>query len=381
MAEVPLFSSGRWGTDDVNRTEKKVVMIYENGCFTESAGKSLYLEPSWTIGDFLFAASQRLGMTTAMRVFSSDGESIDDCMMIEDNDILFISKQEDYIPPTAPPQIKGSPTQTSRKGRDEGMPSMIGGFFVGKFLGRGGFGEVRYGEHQVTGEKVALKFLRKADLLTMGAAERTATEIQCLVTLKHPNIIRLQHHTESVNHVVLVFEVMEGGDLYRYLTARGGTPAEVALPEDQARLLFQQLISAVSYAHHQHICHRDLKLENVLLKGGDLSLVKIADFGLSSFFRPGSVMRSSCGTLSFQAPETFKSSASPGTALDVWSLGVILFAVLCGRLPFEGSDVIGVNRPRDAVIRSKILKGQYRIVENLSIEAKVSPGAPFAVSP
>jgi len=352
-------------------------MIYENGCFAESAGKSLYLEPFWTIGDFLFAASQRLGMTTATRVFSSDGESIDDCMMIEDNDILFISKQEDYIPPSAPPPMEGSPAQTNRKGRDEGMPSMIGGFLVGKFLGRGGFGEVRLGEHQVTGEKVALKFLRKADLLTMGAAERTATEIQCLVTLKHTNIIRLQHHTESVNHVVLVFEVMEGGDLYRYLTARGRTPAEVALSEDQARLLFQQLINAVSYAHNQHICHRDLKLENILLKGDDLSLVKIADFGLSSFFRPGSVMRTSCGTLTFQAPETFKSSATPGTALDVWSLGVILFAVLCGRLPFEGMDVIGVNRPRDAVIRSKILKGQYRIVENLSIEAKVRAAVPL----
>ena len=88
-------------------------------------------------------------------------------------------------------------------------------------------------------------------------------------------------------------------------------------------------------------------------------------------------MRTSCGTLTFQAPETFRSSATPGTALDVWSLGVILFAVLCGRLPFEGMDVIGVNRPRDAVIRSKILKGQYRIVENLSIEAKVRAAVPL----
>jgi serine/threonine protein kinase len=205
----------------------------------------------------------------------------------------------------------------------------------------------------------------------MGAAERTTTEIQCLTTLRHANIIRLMNHTESASHVVLVFEIMDGGDLFKYLISRGKTPQEVALPEDQGRLLFQQLVNALSYAHNQHICHRDLKLENILLKGPSLELVKIADFGLSDFYRPGGMMKSSCGTLTFQAPETFKNSASAGPPLDVWSLGVILFACLLGRLPFEGMELLGTKRPRDAIIRSKILKGQYKIVENLSVEAKV----------
>lgn len=101
--------------------------------------------------------------------------------------------------------------------------------------------------------------------------------------------------------------------------------------------------------------------------------MKIADFGLSDFYRPGAVMKSSCGTLSFLAPEVFKGTANAGPPLDVWSMGVILFALLCGRLPFEGPSLVGGKRPRDAVIKSRILKCQYKIDESLGLEAKVTP--------
>ncbi len=99
--------------------------------------------------------------------------------------------------------------------------------------------------------------------------------------------------------------------------------------------------------------------------------MKIADFGLSDFYRPGSTMKSSCGTLSFLAPEVFKGTANAGPPLDVWSLGVILFALLCGRLPFEGNDLASTKRPRDAVIKTRIMKCQYKIDDNLGPEAKV----------
>jgi serine/threonine protein kinase len=85
--------------------------------------------------------------------------------------------------------------------------------------------------------------------------------------------------------VVLVFELMEGGDLHNYLSSRGRTAVEMAIGEDEAKALFYQLLSAISYAHNQHICHRDLKLENILLKEKSLQQVKIADFGLSDFYR------------------------------------------------------------------------------------------------
>lgn len=118
------------------------------------------------------------------------GITVDDCMMIEDNDILFLSINEDFI---APNNIStnsfADPAKNSRS--DDKIPTNVGGYKVGDILGKGGFGEVRVAEHQLTGEKVALKFLRKSDIHSLGAAERTNTEIQCLTALRHTNIIRL----------------------------------------------------------------------------------------------------------------------------------------------------------------------------------------------
>ncbi len=101
-------------------------------------------------------------------------------------------------------------------------------------------------------------------------------------------------------------------------------------------------------------------------------MVKIADFGLSGFYRPGALIKSSCGTLSFLAPEVFQGTANAGPPLDVWSLGVVLFAILCGRLPFEGPDIASSKRPRDAVIRARIMKCQYKMDDALGPECKVS---------
>ena len=150
------------------------------------------MEPDWDFLDFLNAASTRLNMVpAATRVFNADGAEVDDCMMIEDDDILFLSNKDDFIPPadlvvdTQEPNVNGRP-------ESEKVPSMVGGYKVGDLLGRGGFGEVRVGEHHLTGERVALKFLRKSEIHSFNAAERTNTEIQCLQALKHTNIIRLQ---------------------------------------------------------------------------------------------------------------------------------------------------------------------------------------------
>lgn len=119
------------------------------------------------------------------------GVIVDDCMMIEDNDILFLSINEDFIGPTTSSSVN-SFADPSRSGRsDDKIPISVGGYKVGDILGKGGFGEVRMAEHQLTGEKVALKFLRKSDIHSLGAAERTNTEIQCLTALRHNNIIRL----------------------------------------------------------------------------------------------------------------------------------------------------------------------------------------------
>ena len=364
----------RWNEDFTHSQAKKQVNVNPNGDFDR--GKTMYVEDTWTLEEFLTAASQRLEFpTTAQRLFSADGVEIDDCMMLEDNDILFLSTGEEFIPPFQ--DDNDDIPEVSRTSGDV-LPLTVGGYRVGSFLGKGGFGEVRIGEHQVTGDKVALKFIRKADIGTIGAAERTTTEIQCLTSLKHQNIIELQQYIEAPAHFVLVFELMEGGDLLNYLVNRGKetSSSNCILNEEEARDVFQQIISAVSYAHNKHICHRDLKLENILLKDKDLNQVKIADFGLSDFYRPGAVMKSNCGTLSFLAPEVFRGTSNAGPPLDVWSLGVILFAILCGRLPFNGStgdmssSMSNKVRPRETVIKAKIMKCQYKLDDSLGPEVK-----------
>jgi serine/threonine protein kinase len=120
------------------------------------------------------------------------GVEIDDCMMIEDDDIIFLSINEDFIAPVDPLLDNSDLSGHSHSRAEEKIPHMVSGYKVGDLLGRGGFGEVRVAEHHLTGERVALKFLRKSEIHSFNAAERTNTEIQCLMALKHQNIIRLQ---------------------------------------------------------------------------------------------------------------------------------------------------------------------------------------------
>lgn len=122
-----------------------------------------------------------------------------------------------------------------------------------------------------------------------------------------------------------------GGELFNYIVANG------RMPEHQARRFFQQLISGIEYSHRLKIVHRDLKPENVLLDD-DLN-VKIADFGLSNEIKDGDFLKTSCGSPNYAAPEVIRGGLYTGPEIDVWSAGVILYVMLCGRLPFEDDDV------------------------------------------
>ncbi|KDO33668.1 CAMK/CAMKL protein kinase [Saprolegnia parasitica CBS 223.65] len=332
------------------------IKAYKNGCFENH--KTLFVQPHWTWDDFLCSCSQRLEMVPmASRVFNSDGVEVDDLMCIEEGDMLFFSTG-------APFQIPGQTEAEASSVDNIGSGGVVGGYRVTTLLGRGGFGEVRLGVHQLTNEKVALKFILKSEMGSLGDVERTTTEIQCLTALNHPSIIKLIRVFNEPNHVVLVFELLDGGDLYHHLVH---LPSGAGLVEEEGALVFSQILSGVGYAHNQHICHRDLKLENILLQN-DLNSVKIADFGLSDFYRPGAMAKTTCGSISYLPPEVFRGTSNAGPPLDVWSLGVILFAIVCGRLPFEGSDLRGTNRPRENVIRNRIMRAQYKLDETLSPE-------------
>nr|CCA23247.1 protein kinase putative [Albugo laibachii Nc14] len=334
----------------------KPIKAYRNGIFENP--KTLFIQHHWSWDEFLCAASQRLEMVPmASRVFNADGAELDDIMCVEENDLLFFSTGMPFKAPT-----NKDDAQCSVDDRD----TVVSGYKVGALLGRGGFGEVRLGTHQLTNDKVALKFILKSEMGSLGDVERTTTEIQCLTALNHPNIIKLNRVVNEPNHVVLLIELLEGGDLFHYLrNVPGGYIAE-----EEGVDLFNQILAGVGYAHNQHICHRDLKLENILLSNkNDISMVKIADFGLSDFYKPGAMMKTSCGSLSYLAPEVFRGTSNAGPPLDVWSLGVILYAILCGRLPFEGTDLQGSNRPRENVIRSRIMQCQYKLDDHVSSSA------------
>ncbi|TYZ63652.1 hypothetical protein PybrP1_006785 [[Pythium] brassicae (nom. inval.)] len=309
--------------DDFNEhaVQGKPIRAYKNGHFENP--KVLFVQHHWTWDEFLCAASQRLEMVPmASRVFNADGAEIDDIMVIEENDMLFFSAGRSFKAPSS-----GKEDAQSAGGTDEKFATVVGGYKVTTLLGRGGFGEVRLGVHQLTNDKVALKFILKSEMGSLGDVERTTTEIQCLTALNHPSIIKLLRVINEPNHVVLVFELLEGGDLFHYLK---NLPA------------------------------------GGLAEENDIATVKIADFGLSDFYKPGAMMKTSCGSISYLAPEVFRGTSNAGPPLDVWSLGVILFAIVCGRLPFEGSDLVGTNRPRENVIRNRIMRCQYKLDDHLS---------------
>ncbi|KAF1774526.1 KHA domain [Phytophthora cactorum] len=321
--------------DDFNdhAVQGKPIKALKNGHFVDP--KVLFVQHHWTWDEFLCAASQRLEMVPmASRVFNADGAEIDDIMCIEENDMLFFSTGRSFKAPNS----GGEDAQNSS---DDKVANVVGGYKVTTLLGRGGFGEVRLGVHQLTNDKVALKFI---------------------LALNHPSIIKLLRVINEPNHIVLVFELLEGGDLFHYIKQFPG-----GLSEEDGVGLFSQIIGGVGYAHNQHICHRDLKLENILLTNkNDISTAKIADFGLSDFYKPGAMMKTSCGSISYLAPEVFRGTSNAGPPLDVWSLGVILFAIVCGRLPFEGPDLQGTNRPRENVIRNRIMRCQFKLDTDLS---------------
>ncbi|KAJ3107161.1 Protein kinase [Phlyctochytrium bullatum] len=160
----------------------------------------------------------------------------------------------------------------------------------------------------------------------MDMVGRLKREIQYLKQLRHPHIIKLYEVITTPTDIILVIEYA-GGELFNYIVERG------RMTEDDSRRFFQQIICAVEYCHEHKIVHRDLKPENVLLD--DWNQVKIGDFGLSNIMADGDFLKTSCGSPNYAAPEVISGRLYEGPEVDVWSCGVILYVMLCGRLPFD----------------------------------------------
>ncbi|KAJ4474233.1 snf 1 [Lentinula aciculospora] len=242
--------------------------------------------------------------------------------------------------------------------------SKLGEYTVLKDIAEGTFGVVRMAVHTVTNHIVAMKYISKAAISREKTKNRVKREYDYMRLLKHPHIIKLYEVINTPTDVVFVLEYA-GGELFNYIVQNG------RMEERHARRFFQQIISGIEYSHRLKIVHRDLKPENVLLDDG--LNVKIADFGLSSEISDGDFLSTSCGSPNYAAPEVIRGAVYAGPEIDVWSSGVILYVMLCGRLPFEDEDV--------QVLFQKIGQGTYSIPHHVSPEARSLIAAMLAVDP
>uniref|UniRef100_I3JQV2 Maternal embryonic leucine zipper kinase n=1 Tax=Oreochromis niloticus TaxID=8128 RepID=I3JQV2_ORENI len=210
-------------------------------------------------------------------------------------------------------------------------------------IGSGGFAKVKLGRHILTGEKVAIKIMNKKDL--GDDLPRVKVEIEAMKNLSHQHICRLYQVIETSTQIFMVLEYCPGGELFDYIIAKD------RLSEEETRVFFRQIVSAMAYVHSQGYAHRDLKPENLLIDG-DHNL-KLIDFGLCA--KPkgglGYELMTCCGSPAYAAPELIQGKAYIGSEADVWSMGVLLFALLCGHLPFDDDNCM--------ILYRKITRGTY----------------------
>jgi len=205
----------------------------------------------------------------------------------------------------------------------------IKNFRLDSTLGSGSNAQVKLGVHKDTGNKVAIKIVAKAHLEEKDSRGTLEKEIGIMHLLDHPNIVHLYDVQETREHIFLVLEYVHG-DLYELVSKRG------RLPERDTEKIFKQLVSAVDFCHKHKICHRDLKPENILID--ENMTVKLADFGMSEVMME-QYLTLSCGSPHYVSPEIILGQPYDGTKVDIWSLGVILFVLLTGQVPFNAPSV------------------------------------------
>uniref|UniRef100_A0A8C7UMK6 non-specific serine/threonine protein kinase n=1 Tax=Oncorhynchus mykiss TaxID=8022 RepID=A0A8C7UMK6_ONCMY len=214
----------------------------------------------------------------------------------------------------------------------------IGNYRLLKTIGKGNFAKVKLARHVLTGKEVAVKIIDKTQL--------NSSSLQ--------KVIKLFEVIETEKTLYLIMEYASGGEVFDYLVAHG------RMKEKEARAKFRQIVSAVQYCHQKCIVHRDLKAENLLLDA-DMN-IKIADFGFSNEFTMGNKLDTFCGSPPYAAPELFQGKKYDGPEVDVWSLGVILYTLVSGSLPFDGQNL--------KELRERVLRGKYRIPFYMSTDCE-----------
>ncbi|KAJ1306225.1 hypothetical protein OPQ81_010932 [Rhizoctonia solani] len=245
-------------------------------------------------------------------------------------------------------------------------PAEIGPWILGDMIGKGSSGRVKLGKHKYSGKIAAIKIISKNPVLTskQTLAEMSAKyqkqlqaihrEIVIMKLINHPCIMALYDLQETETEFFLALEYVQGGELFDYIVSRG------RLPEPEALFYFKQILYGLDYCHRFNISHRDLKPENILL---DKNMnIKIADFGMAALEVANGMLETSCGSPHYASPEIVAGKAYHGASSDIWSCGVVLYALLTSRLPFDDPDI--------RVLLHKVKIGKFRMHDGISPVAK-----------
>ncbi|KAL1306831.1 hypothetical protein AAFC00_005487 [Neodothiora populina] len=292
---------------------------------------------------------------------------------------------QDIPQPAAPPPANANGSanndpshHTSSSGvrRRTTIDATTGHWELGKTIGAGSMGKVKLARNKETGEQVAVKIVPRLstdehrtpqdrERADHSKEVRTAREAAIVTLVDHPYICGMRDVVRTNYHWYMLFEYVNGGQMLDYIISHG------RLKEKQARKFGRQIASALDYCHRNSIVHRDLKIENILIsKTGD---IKIIDFGLSNTFSPKSLLKTFCGSLYFAAPELLQAKAYVGPEVDVWSFGIVLYVLVCGKVPFDDQSM-----PQ---LHAKIKKGVVEYPPWLSTECKSLIGRMLVTDP
>ncbi|XP_021759817.1 CBL-interacting serine/threonine-protein kinase 8-like isoform X2 [Chenopodium quinoa] len=231
----------------------------------------------------------------------------------------------------------------------------VGKYEIGRTIGEGTFAKVKFAQNTETGESVAMKVLDRSAILKHKMVEQIKREITIMKLVRHPHVVRLHEVLASRTKIYIILEYITGGELFDKIAHRG------RLSEVEARTYFQQLIDGVEFCHSKGVYHRDLKPENLLLDSqGNL---KISDFGLSAQPPEGvSLLKTTCGTPNYVAPEVLNHKGYDGALADIWSCGIILYVLMAGYLPFDELEL--------TTLYSKIANAEFSFPSWFSMGAK-----------
>ena len=223
------------------------------------------------------------------------------------------------------------------------VPGKLDNYKIEETIGEGTYGKVKLATHIKLNEKVAIKFINKKKL-QKGDDERIKNEIKIITKLNHPNILKAFEVFDDETNYYIVMERPIRGDLFNYICSKG------RLSMDEASFIFYQIVNGIQYLHKNKIVHRDMKPENIMLTKD--MIVKIGDFGLSKYFKSNeSRLKTNCGSPCYSAPEVLRGNRYKPQPVDLWGLGIILYCMVCGELPFEDE--------REDILVRKVTLGKY----------------------